>query len=65
MNKPKRGRPPKFLHKIMALKRGTQVYFAGASHDSVKAIASHAGKVSGRRHTTRAEDDGVIVWRET
>ena len=64
MSKTKRGRPPLYLHKISAMKRGAQLYLSEASPNSVKAIASRAGKVLERRFSTRPEDGGVWVYRE-
>jgi hypothetical protein len=64
MEKPRRGRPPIYKDRITALKRGKSVYFAGASQNSLKAIASHLGRFLGRTFTTEGYPDGVWVRRE-
>jgi len=62
---PRIGRPPKYRDKLAKMRRKAEIYFPGASIDSVKAIASHLGAELGRKYTTRREDGGVICWRET
>lgn len=56
-----------FAPKIRAMKPQTQLYFAGASMESIKSIACRIGKASSPRriYYTQSETSGVIVWRET
>lgn len=63
MNKRGPGRPGIYLSKIIALKPKKSVYLAGAEMASIKAIASRAGSVLGRKFRNRTEDGGVIVER--
>lgn len=60
------GRAPKFRHKLAEMEVGAYRYFANASPDSVKSIASHLGKSyePNRLYSTQKEKDGVSVWRE-
>ncbi len=60
----KNGRPPKYKHKILAMKVKTSLYLPGASPESIKAIACRAGLAAGRLYTTRRESAGVCVWRD-
>lgn len=63
--KRKSGRPPVYRHKLEAMKVRGYLYFHDASHNSVKAIASHLGNELKRTYTTQKEDSGVSCWRET
>jgi len=56
-----------FAPRIRDMKPKSELYFAGASHDSIKAIASRVGASSKpkRIYYTQSEPKGVIVWRET
>ena len=64
MEKPRRGRPPIYRDKIAALKPGKSKYFAGANQNSLKAIASHLGRLLDRTFTTEGHEAGVWVRRE-
>lgn len=63
MDKPRRGRPPIYRDRIIAMKLGKTLFFSGACQNSIKSITSRLGRALDREYATSGLDGGVWVER--